>query len=107
MTKISFHRVFPIVGIALAGMLFAFGAAIAPTEADAAGSACTSKKFNFKQVEAACKEGGRKAAKKLMKKVVKQSKKAGDKKTCLDCHKDLKSFANTKNAVADMKKYLK
>ena len=104
MKKIGFIL---IGGIAIAGLLFAFGTAIVPSYADAAPSKCSSKKFEFKQVKAACKEGGRKAAKKIMKQVVKDSRKAGDDKTCLDCHKDLKTFANTKNAVEDLRKFLK
>ena len=61
----------------------------------------------LKAVKEACASDGQKGAKKLMKKVVKMSKKAGDEKTCLDCHKDLKSWARTKNAVSDLKKYIK
>jgi len=105
--KLNFHRVFPFAGLALAAGLFVAGSALVPTEADAGGNDCKTTKFHFKQVEAACKEGGRKAVKKLMKQVVKDSRKAGDERTCLDCHKDLKGFENTKNAVDDLKKYLK
>ena len=105
--NMTFHRIFPLAGLALAAGLFVAGSALAPTEAGAGSNDCRTKKFEFKQVEAACKEGGRKKAKKLMKKVVKQTKKAGDERTCLDCHTDLKSYKNTKNAVADLKKYLK
>lgn len=105
--KNIFHRVFPIAGLALAAGLFALGSAVAPTPADAGGNDCTTKDFKFKQVESACKQGGRKAVKKLMKKVVKDSRKAGDEKSCLDCHTSLKTFARTKNAEKDLRKYLK
>lgn len=105
--KKFFHRVFPIAGLTLAAGLFVLGSAAVPSSADAGSSDCTTKKFKFKQVKAACEQGGRKAAKKLMKGVVKKSRKAGDEKTCLDCHKSLKTFERTKNAEADLKKYLK
>jgi hypothetical protein len=105
--KITLHRVFPALGLLLAAGLFAIGSAIAPAPATAGGKPCTTKKFATKAVKEACASDGQKGAKKLMKKVVKMSKKAGDEKTCLDCHKDLKSWARTKNAVADLKKYIK
>ena len=38
-------------------------AVLAPSLARAEDDACTTKKFNYKVVEKACKEGGRKAAK--------------------------------------------
>lgn len=103
--KISIHRIFPLAGLFLAAGLFVGGSALTSPEVDAA-KPCKRTKFTFPRVEAACKNGGYKAAKKLMKKVVKASRKAGDERTCLDCHKDLKSLKSTKNAKADLKKLL-
>jgi len=69
---------------------------------------CISKSFKYKKVEAACKEGGQKAAKKLMKAIVKQAKAKGDKNAseCLGCHEDLKKYKNTANAVKWLKPYV-
>ena len=52
----------------------------------------------------ACASGGRKAANKLMKDMVKQAKEKGEKFTCEGCHKDLDNFELTKNATDDYKK---
>lgn len=75
----------------------------------AADKPCVSKKLEFKAVKKACAEGGQKAAKKLMKSVVKKARKAGDEKVtgCLDCHVDFATFKRTKEAAKLLKKYLK
>jgi hypothetical protein len=52
----------------------------------------------------ACAQGGRPAAKKLMKDMVKQAKDKKEKFTCDGCHKDLDNYALTDNANADYKK---
>jgi hypothetical protein len=52
----------------------------------------------------ACAQGGRDAATKLMKEMVKQAKAKGDKFTCDGCHKDLDNYELTKNATDDYKK---
>ena len=52
----------------------------------------------------ACAEGGRAAAKKVMKEMVKQAKANGQKFTCDGCHKDLDNYELTKSAVEDFKK---
>jgi hypothetical protein len=52
----------------------------------------------------ACKSGGRDAAEKLMKAMVKQAGDNGVKFKCENCHKDLDNFELTKNATADYKK---
>ncbi|HMF39832.1 MAG TPA: hypothetical protein VKQ32_04005 [Polyangia bacterium] len=52
----------------------------------------------------ACATGGRDAAWKLMKDMVRQAKDNGQKFTCEGCHKDLDSYELTKNAKADYKK---
>ena len=67
---------------------------------------CTASKFSIAKVEQACNSGGRKAAKTLMKAAVKKAKGAGESVNCKSCHKDLKAFALTDNAVADLKKWL-
>ena len=108
MNKTRLSRIIPAVGFAVSIGLFAVGTAVVPTTADAAdANACTTKKFEFKSVEDACKAGGRKAAKKLMKTAVKSARKKGKKMTCLACHKDLKKFERKDNAVKDLKPYLK
>lgn len=52
----------------------------------------------------ACTAGGRDAATKLMKDMVKQAKAKGEKFTCDGCHKDLDNYELTKNANDDYKK---
>ncbi|MBM4361727.1 MAG: hypothetical protein FJ104_03525 [Deltaproteobacteria bacterium] len=85
---------------ALAGAL-ALGLA-AP--AQAGDDACTTTKFSFPAVEKACKDGGRKGAKDLMKAVVKKAKDAGKDVGCKDCHADVgKTFELKANAVKDLK----
>jgi hypothetical protein len=52
----------------------------------------------------ACASGGRAAATKLMKQMVKDAKAKGEKFTCDGCHKDLDNYELTKNANDDYKK---
>jgi hypothetical protein len=52
----------------------------------------------------ACATGGRDAAKKLMKDMVKQAKAKNEKFTCDGCHKDLDNYELTSNAKDDYKK---
>ena len=54
----------------------------------------------------ACAKGGRAEAKKEMKEMVKKAKANGQKFTCDGCHKDLDTYALTKNAQDDYKKLL-
>ena len=70
---------------------------------------CLSKSFTYKKVEEACKAGGQKAAKKLMKSFVKKAKAAGDENAsnCLNCHEDFKTFKRTAKAVEWLKPYAK
>jgi hypothetical protein len=68
---------------------------------------CNAKKFHYPAVEKACKDGGKKAAKALMKTALDKAKKAG--KTdwkCKSCHTDLSKYDLTKNAVEDLKPYI-
>lgn len=67
---------------------------------------CTATSFSIAKVEQACKSGGRKAAKTVMKQAVKKAKDAGESMTCKTCHGDLEKFTLTDNAVADLKKWL-
>jgi hypothetical protein len=52
----------------------------------------------------ACASGGRSAATKLMKEMVKKAKAKEQKFTCDGCHKDLDNYELTKNANDDYKK---
>jgi len=52
----------------------------------------------------ACAQGGRDAATKLMKDMVKQGKAKGLTFKCESCHSDLDSYELTKNATEDYKK---
>ncbi len=90
--------------VALGGMVLGVNSAHAEGEDEPA--ACTTKKFEFAEVEAACKKDGRKGAKAMMKKVVKAQKAAGNDIKCKACHKSMKTYDLTDNAVADLKKYL-
>lgn len=67
---------------------------------------CTAKKFEFAKVEAACKKGGVKEAKKIMKVAVKKMKADGKDVNCKSCHNDLKKYDLKDNANADLKGYL-
>ncbi|HRI07326.1 MAG TPA: hypothetical protein PKW35_05890 [Nannocystaceae bacterium] len=91
-----------LCGSALVGALVGFAPA-----ARADGDACTTTKFQVAQVEKACKEGGRVAAKKLMNDAMKKAKAAGEQVNCKSCHDDVKdTFTLKANAVADLKKWL-
>ena len=68
--------------------------------------ACTAESFELAAVEAACKQGGRPAAKALMKKAVKKAKAAGESMTCKSCHSSMKTFTLTSNAVSDLEPWL-
>jgi len=87
--------------------LFAFGLMIGSAQADDP-KPCVAKSFKIKAVEAACKAGGQKAAKKLMNKAKKNATAAGEEFKCKGCHTDLKTFELTgPKAVEDLKRYLK
>jgi cytochrome c len=83
----------------------AFGVA-SPSNARAADEACTTTKFHYPAVEKACKDGGRKAAKELMKAAVKKQKAAGNDVKCTSCHEDTKDFKLKDNAVKDLKPWI-
>jgi hypothetical protein len=81
-------------------------AAVAPAGEAPAADACTTTKFHYSQLGAACHSGGRKAAKEVMKGVVKKAKAAGTDLKCTSCHVDMNSFQLKGNAVADLKQWL-
>lgn len=68
---------------------------------------CVAKKFKISKVEAACKDGGQAAAKKLMQKAVKKAKAEGEKMNCKTCHDNLKTYSlSGKDPVGSIKKWL-
>jgi hypothetical protein len=79
---------------------------LAPGVARAGDEACTTKKFNYPAVEKACKDGGRKAVKEVMKGAVKKAKAAGKDVKCTSCHEDTKDFKLKDNAVKDLKPFI-
>jgi hypothetical protein len=68
------------------------------------GGKCTIATKPETDVGKACADGGRNAAKKNMKEMVKLAKANGQKFTCEGCHKDLDNYALTKNGQEDFKK---
>jgi hypothetical protein len=68
--------------------------------------ACSATKFTYPAVEKACKDGGRKAVKEVMKAAVKKAKAAGKDVKCTSCHEDMKGYKLKDNAVADLKPYI-
>lgn len=95
----------PLTAFAFAGV-FGLGLAVSSVAVADDADPCTAKKFKYDKVEKACKEGGRKAAKKLMKGVVKKAKAAGEDVNCKTCHKSLKSFDLTDGAEKKLAKWL-
>jgi hypothetical protein len=79
--------------------LGAFAAFATGSVASAAGE-CTVAVKDDNPVGQACKKGGIKEAKKVMKAMVANAKKAGMKKDCVDCHKapDDENFTLSKDA---------
>jgi hypothetical protein len=82
------------------------GEATPSTSAYSGDDPCQTKNFHFSAVSSACKSGGRKAAKNLMRSVVKKAKDAGQSVQCNSCHDDMKSFGLKGNAVGDLKQWL-
>jgi hypothetical protein len=78
----------------------------APGVAHAGDDACTTTKFHYPSVEKACKAGGRKGAKDVMKAAVHKAKDAGKDMKCTSCHEDTKAFKLKDNAVADLKPWI-
>lgn len=95
-------------GAWLAGCALAFGGLGLGMQsvAHADDDPCTASSFAVAKVEQACRSGGRAAAKTLMKAAVSKAKEAGESINCKSCHSDLKTYALTPNAVADLKKWM-
>ncbi len=96
------HRLPPV----LAAVALAAVAGIGWTVPVKAGDDCSAKKFEFPAVEKACKDGGRKGAKDLMKAATKKAKAAGKDYKCSHCHKDQKAFGLKDNAVEDLRPFI-
>jgi hypothetical protein len=94
--------------ILLSVVLGAAALGLAAPKAHAGDDACSTTKFHFPAVEKACKDGGRKAAKDVMKAAVKKAKDAGKDYKCTNCHEDTKSFKlkDEKQAVTDLKPFI-
>lgn len=65
---------------------------------------CTIATKPDSEVGKACTTGGRPAAKKDMKEMVKKAKANGQKFSCEGCHKDLDNYALTKKGQEEFKK---
>jgi hypothetical protein len=63
---------------------------------------CTVALEGSSPVAVACREGGRRAAKKVMKELVKAAHKNGKRKTCDECHVDLETFTLLAGARRDL-----
>jgi hypothetical protein len=83
-------------------------AAPAPAQSDqyAGPDPCETKTFHYAAIAAACHSGGRKAAKEVMKGVVKKARVGGADLQCTSCHVDTASFHLKPNAVGDLKNWL-
>jgi hypothetical protein len=106
MSERSLSRPLPSLALAVAMAAGAFLGVVAPSVAHAGDEACTTKKFHYPAVEKACKDGGRKAAKEVMKASLKKAKAAGKDWKCTQCHEDMKDFKLKDNAVTDLKPYI-
>jgi hypothetical protein len=102
----AIRRFIPVTVFALVAAGGLYLGASSTARADDEVKACTTKDFKTKEVKKACADGGQKAAKDLMKKLVKKAKAAGDDINCKSCHKSLKTFELTDGAVAKLKKLL-
>jgi hypothetical protein len=67
---------------------------------------CSTTKFHFPVIEQACKAGGRKEAKEVMKSIVKMAKGAGKDIKCTSCHEDMRDFRLKDNAIVDLRAFL-
>jgi len=106
-THRTLARWIPVAAITTALIATAIGlGTTAHAEGDDAPPPCAATSFKVAKVEAACKSGGQKAAKTLMKATVKKAKAAGETMNCKTCHKSLKTFELTDNAVTDLEKWI-
>ena len=67
---------------------------------------CQAKTFELGAVERACLEGGRSAAKDLMKRAIANAKAKGEKLECTSCHVDQKTYALQPDAVKELQRWL-
>ena len=67
---------------------------------------CTTEHFKVPRVEEACANGGRSAAKSVMKDAIGKALASGASLKCATCHADLQNFTLKKDAVAELKKWL-
>ena len=88
------------VGLVAAVMLAGSAAAVAAPVND-----CTQSR-EFEKVKAACKEGGRKAAKRVMKAAVRRARAQGTKLKCKGCHENLNSWALKADAVSMLRPWM-
>jgi hypothetical protein len=94
------------LGFSLA-VLVATGALLAPALADdASPKPCTAQEFHFEQVAEACANGGRKAARELMKAAVKKAKAEGESVSCGSCHVSLKTYELEPGAAEQLERWL-
>ena len=93
---------------ALTATLVATLSIVAVTGASTADAAapCKTKKFETKFLEDACKAGGQKAAKDLMKKEMKAWKKKDSSITCASCHSKVGGdYPKKKDALEKLQKF--
>jgi hypothetical protein len=69
-------------------------------------NACKAARFSIPRVKEACENGGRVAAKAVMKEAVNKALAAGSSLKCGDCHAEQKEYTLKKNAVAELEKWL-
>jgi hypothetical protein len=87
-------------------MAVAAGALALPLRATADdGGPCTASKFHFASVEKACKEGGRKSAKDVMKAAVKRARADGKEYKCNSCHDSQTTYSLKSDAIEKYKPY--
>ena len=67
---------------------------------------CTTAHFKVPRVQEACQNGGRTAAKSVMKDAIGKALAAGASLKCATCHAELTNFTLKKDAVAELKKWL-
>jgi hypothetical protein len=78
----------------------------APTEPPSDVEPCRAKTFKFSQVASACKSGGVKQAKSLMKSWVNKAKADGKDVKCASCHDNTKTYTLKGNANEDLRAML-
>jgi hypothetical protein len=75
-------------------------------ETAAAPVPCATTEFKYPAVQAACSDGGRNSAKKIMQGAIAKAKRAGTELKCASCHIDQKNFGLRPNAVDDLASWL-